>query len=774
MSSTLLRNPRVGRLWYPPLREPLPRPVGREELVERAYAEGGPKHGVQPRGDAIDTLWRGYEYLRVRAGREDSADFATTAEQTILGLSYELSRRGAKAWDPTLGEGLEGKERRELLLHHRGRAMAKLLDELAGCGLLVWGGERDNNGLWWRLRIRLLDPDAPAPDPEPWMRGLAAPEDDPSGAGERRGGEADEQRTATAPAGSSATVDLAELYDRVEALTGHRPALAAVQVVQLRTAVRRFGRHAEHRPAGVSGDPLAVLLAQLEHFAPDPATALAWALPRFDGFTRRLEAASRAPGRAPSSPNSAALSNQHTPNVSEPSALACTTGARGPVNEVHDVNPRTTAEEGPGMAKQRAEGGRVETEALLERVATRERRLEALSPRLRAQEARTVARARQWPVGAPLPLGLLTETAQALAGGHGVARSWLGDRQVERLRRSEQRYTRYVAQRPDGSPPAPAAALIDLVEHAPHEVRQPLPWAIAQLDLLSKRMRREHRGHHPPGLARRRAQRRREQDAAHACAFFRRPAASEIDVAVEHLADGIAGRRAAGESGAAWEALEEQLQDAGELPTDSELAAAKERKRSGWHRLPIENRPAQPRAEPLALVARGRCASLSAAGPRPSARSSSAGVAGVEGPGWSSADRLARFPTPRVFHTMSHQAPATGPRFHFDRRVARISADDLAAGPRQRAAGITVAAVAHPAERRDGGAPKADPGAIKPVGSCLVALALEVDPQPRGNPAERAQGREVQPGEMARAHRLGSPWRQCDLEGQPRLWAPAL
>lgn len=33
----------------------------------------------------------------------------------------------------------------------------------------MWGGERDNNGLWWRLRIRLLDPNEPQPTLEPWM-----------------------------------------------------------------------------------------------------------------------------------------------------------------------------------------------------------------------------------------------------------------------------------------------------------------------------------------------------------------------------------------------------------------------------------------------------------------------------------------------------------------------------------------------------------------------------------------------------------------------------
>ena len=69
MASGLLRDPRRGRFWYPPARAEIPRAVPRADLVDRLYREGGPKHGVRRRSDAIDTLWRGYEYLRIRASR---------------------------------------------------------------------------------------------------------------------------------------------------------------------------------------------------------------------------------------------------------------------------------------------------------------------------------------------------------------------------------------------------------------------------------------------------------------------------------------------------------------------------------------------------------------------------------------------------------------------------------------------------------------------------------------------------------------------------------
>jgi len=103
MASGLLRNPKLGRVWYPPARVEIPRSVAREELVDLLYREGGPKEGLVQRADAIDTLWRGYTYLRLRAEREDSGDFATTAEQTIIGLTFELQRRAsatARGWRP--------------------------------------------------------------------------------------------------------------------------------------------------------------------------------------------------------------------------------------------------------------------------------------------------------------------------------------------------------------------------------------------------------------------------------------------------------------------------------------------------------------------------------------------------------------------------------------------------------------------------------------------------------------------------------------------------
>ena len=60
MASAPLRGPHRGRSWYPPARAEIPRSVGRAELVERLYREGGPKHGLRQRADAIETLWRGY------------------------------------------------------------------------------------------------------------------------------------------------------------------------------------------------------------------------------------------------------------------------------------------------------------------------------------------------------------------------------------------------------------------------------------------------------------------------------------------------------------------------------------------------------------------------------------------------------------------------------------------------------------------------------------------------------------------------------------------
>jgi len=248
------------------------------------------------------------------------------------------------------------------------------------------------------------------------------------------------------------------------------------------------------------------------------------------------------------------------------------------------------------MVKQRTEGEGSGTEplylkGLLERVAAREALLETLSPQLRAQEDLTVARVRQCPSGRPVPVGLLTEAAQALAGGSQVApRPWLTDLQVERLRRAENRYTRHCTQRPDGAPAAPAAILVDLVEHAPGGIGYPLAWGIAQLDLLSKRMRREHRRTNTRRLGRRRAERRSERDLAHAEAFYRRPSAPQIEAAVDHLANGLAGRRRVGEKTAGWRALEDELQASGELPTAVELEDAKRREANGARPSAVENR----------------------------------------------------------------------------------------------------------------------------------------------------------------------------------------
>lgn len=439
------------------------------------------------------------------------------------------------------------------------------------------------------------------------MRAIGAPQSD----SEARGGRGDvagagapdvEQRPASA-------VDLGELYRRVEALTGHRPRLEARQVVQLRAAVRRCAAHVVARPAGTPAEPIEVLLAQIEHFAPRDERALAWALARLDGYSRQLEACARVSasdgarsaatgaGESLTSQNCAALFNQHlTSDVSDPLALACTTGAREPVDEMHDASAGATLGEGTGTAEQRTEGegGPAEpfgTEALLERVAARERRLEAVSGRLRAQEAKTVTRARCWRSDSSLPLGLLAEAAQARAGGaFKASRPWLSERQVERLRRAERRYARYAGERPERSPAAPAAVLIDLVEHAPRAVCQPLPWAIAQLDLLSKRMRRERRRGDPAQLARRRAERRRERAARHAGAFYRRPPSSRIEIALEHLSDGLLGRRAAGETAAGWAGLERELQAASALPTQAELEAAKRREAMRSNPSTLENR----------------------------------------------------------------------------------------------------------------------------------------------------------------------------------------
>jgi len=291
--SRLRRDPKRGRLWYAPPARPPVRMVGVDELADRAYGEGGPKHGVRRRRDAIDTLYVGYRYLHIRASREGSSDYACTVEQTIEGLTFELSRRGAKAWDPALGQGLTGTARRELLVHHRGRAMAKLLDELARCGLLVWGGERDNNGMWWRLRIRLLNPDQPPPALEPWMRSA------PLGGG-RDGGEVEKHDGRRALPGA---VDFTTLQDAARAAGASRM-LAPAEADRLRASIRRFGRHVEHRPRGVAAEPMAVLLAQLQVLR--GPSALVRALAAFHELSRHMERAAKTAAGGPSSLNCAA------------------------------------------------------------------------------------------------------------------------------------------------------------------------------------------------------------------------------------------------------------------------------------------------------------------------------------------------------------------------------------------------------------------------------------------------------------------------------------
>ena len=455
-----------------------------DELADRAYGEGGPKHGVRRRRDAIETLATGYRYLHIRAAREDSSDYAATAEQTIEGLTFELSRRSAKAWDPTLGQKLAGSARRELLVHHRGRAMAKLLDELAGCGLLVWGGERDNNGLWWRLRIRLLDPDEPQPMLEPWVRTahLSASQ----GGGEAHNG------NSQCPA--TGTVDFRALQDAAAAAGASRM-LAPAEADRLRASLRRFNRNVEHRPRGVAAEPMAVLLAQLQVLR--GPSALVRALAAFHELTRHMErAAKHAPGGSSSQNCAAPLEQQrqqqqNRTNTQEQS-VACPRGAHA-TRGIHDATTPPT-EIAPPAESQSSDGGQdqpppIDMEALLQRVAEREAHLKNLSEPRRWRLEESVARALCWPGSAPVPMGLLGEACKAITG----RRPWLQPSQLDRLRRAERRYAHYATHRPQQAPPTPAGALLALVEHAPDAVRARLPWAIAQLDLLSKRMRRTAR-----------------------------------------------------------------------------------------------------------------------------------------------------------------------------------------------------------------------------------------------------------------------------------------
>jgi hypothetical protein len=472
--------------------------VSVDELVDRAYAEGGPKHGIRRRRDAIETLAGGYRYLHIRAGREGSSDYACTAEQTIEGLTFELSRRPAKAWDPALAQGLTGSARRELLVHHRGRAMAKLLDELAGCGLVAWGGERDNNGLWWRLRIRLLDPDEPTPTLEPWMRTAHLPASH-DGTGHQAPG---------------AVLDLRTLQDAARAAGASRM-LAPAEADRLRGSLRRFDRHVDHRPRGVAGDPMAVLLGQLEVLR--GPSALVRALAGFHELSRQMERAARTHPGDPSSLNSAALSNQQRQQqqqqtVPQQQSVAFPRGAQASW-EIPDARTPPSVVAPPAKSHDSEETEdrppALDVGGLLERVAAGERRLEALSAPRRAQLVQSLHRARCWPAGDLVPMGLLGEACEALTRH----RPWLRADQLDRLRRGERRYALYAAHRPDGAPAAAAAALIALLEQPPPGVRAPLPWAIARLDGLTKQMRRTaRRATETQRLAgaRKRARRRRD------------------------------------------------------------------------------------------------------------------------------------------------------------------------------------------------------------------------------------------------------------------------
>jgi len=567
VASALRRNPKRGRVWYAPERRAVPRVVAREELASRAYGEGGPKHGLRRRRDAIETLVAGYRYLHVRAAREGSSDYACTAEDTILGLSYELSRRSAKAWDPALGLGLAPGERRELLLRHRGRALAKLLDELAGCGLLVWGGERDNNGLWWRLRVRLIDPDGPPVEGEPWMRPSGRltdrePDRDDQGGGDGTGGLCGAQEPYERPA------ELEALYDRIAALGHPRPSFAAALEQRIVAATERFSAHVQHRPAGVAEDPWAVLTAQIEQFTTDlDGDPLVRALPLFDAHSRRMQAASknspRDAGGDLQSRNCAApfqdQPNGLKPNRDDPQASASRTGAHPPEESDGRTATQTANESSAELNNGRLGKGEGPTpdpfEGVAERVAARERLLEGLSGPRRAREAETVARARSWGSERPVPVGLLTAAVEAVAG----RRPWLDEPQIQRLRRAEARYARYAAHRPPGAPAEPAGVLVALVEQRPAAVRAPLQWAIAQLDLLTKRMRRAAKNptiagatdtSERLGARGRRAGRRRDRQARQATAWYRRGGdkrRGELAQAIEELAAQVSAGHIVGE-----------------------------------------------------------------------------------------------------------------------------------------------------------------------------------------------------------------------------------
>jgi len=184
-----------------------------------------------------------------------------------------------------------------------------------------------------------------------------------------------------------------------------------------------------------------------------------------------------------------------------------------------------------------------------------------------------------------VPVGLLGGAVEALEG----RRAWLSEPQIDRLRRAERRYHRYTDRRPEGAPAAAAAALLTLVTGRLAAVAAGLPWAIAQLDLLSKRMRRDARrasaGRLVPA-ARRRAERRQQRDVVAAGAWYRRRGSGRaelLDDCLEHLVAGLLGRRGHGEASAGWRGFEDRLRAVGHLPTPEQLADAKRRESAGRH-----------------------------------------------------------------------------------------------------------------------------------------------------------------------------------------------
>lgn len=197
MASRLRRNPRHGRSWFRPAWKAIPRGIDRAELARRLYAPGGPKHGLRERRDVVDKRAILNGYLRGRAKRERSGRWATTVGEMVRGLLPEMARLDAKPWDPAHRCGGD-----EELRHHYATALALLLDDLAAVGVLRWGGQRDNNGLWWRLEIELLDPWARRP-PDGRAKAEESADDARPGEAEQTPERGAGRRSRAAPAASS-------------------------------------------------------------------------------------------------------------------------------------------------------------------------------------------------------------------------------------------------------------------------------------------------------------------------------------------------------------------------------------------------------------------------------------------------------------------------------------------------------------------------------------------------------------------------------------------